>query len=56
MIKLLTMLKNYTLQYYNQVSQQKRLKEKMSKESKLVKANSLEILEEFEMFEESIQE
>lgn len=47
---------NSALDYFNRLNRRRLLKEAYLKESKLVKENSLEILEEFEQFEESIPE
>ncbi len=47
---------NSALDYFNRLNRRKLLKDAYIKESKLVRKNSLDVLEEFELFEESIPE
>ena len=47
---------NGALKYYNQLNRRKLLKETFSEESMLVRERSLQILDEFEQFEESVRE
>ncbi len=43
---------NQALEFYNKLNQRKLLKEQLARESKLVRDSSLEVLSEFERFED----
>ena len=47
---------NRALEYFNRMNRREFLKDSYIRESKMVSNNSLEILEEFEQFEENITE
>ncbi|MGR3320129.1 MAG: hypothetical protein ACUZ8O_16800 [Candidatus Anammoxibacter sp.] len=47
---------NQALAFYNDLNKRKVLKEKLQYESKVVRKNSMEILDEFEKFEDEIIE
>jgi len=47
---------NRALDYFNRMNKRKLLKVSFAHESKLVRDNSIEILEEFERFEETLPE
>ncbi|MGR3177942.1 MAG: hypothetical protein ACUZ8E_07785 [Candidatus Anammoxibacter sp.] len=47
---------NQALAFYNDLNKRKGLKEKLQYESKVVRKNSMEILDEFEKFEDEIIE
>jgi hypothetical protein len=47
---------NQALSFYNKLNKRKLLKKQLQYESNLVKHNSLEVLEEFEKFEDDLPE
>jgi len=46
---------NEALDFYNQLQKRRLMKQKLAKESSLVASNSLEVLEEFELLEDTIK-
>ena len=44
---------NNAIDFYNKINRRKKLKEQLLRDSKLVRKNSLEVLQEFERLEET---